>query len=146
MTACSVPSSPPVPRPVLLVVAALIADGEGRFLLAQRRPGGPLGLTWEFPGGKLHPGESPEAALVREMDEELGVDVEILAPWRFVSHPYEAFHLLMTVFHGRIVGERRPMAREVADWGWFRVEEMADLPMPPADLPLVAWLRQDFPE
>ncbi|MBF0154377.1 MAG: (deoxy)nucleoside triphosphate pyrophosphohydrolase [Magnetococcales bacterium] len=123
-------------KPLLLVCAALLRDAGGRVLLTRRRPGTHMGSCWEFPGGKWQPGESPEAALVREIHEEVGLTVVAPEPWTFVSHPYDDFHLLMPVFLcRRWSGEPQPL--DVADWGWFRVEEMLNLPFPPADWPLV---------
>ncbi|HIJ84104.1 MAG TPA: (deoxy)nucleoside triphosphate pyrophosphohydrolase, partial [Magnetococcales bacterium] len=86
-------------RPVITVAAAWIQDDAGRTLLSQRRPGDSFPLHWEFPGGKLQPGETPEVALVRELQEELGITVLDPQPWCFVSHDYKSFHLLMLVYH-----------------------------------------------
>ncbi|MEO5370063.1 MAG: (deoxy)nucleoside triphosphate pyrophosphohydrolase [Magnetococcus sp. DMHC-1] len=128
--------------PLLLVSAALLRDADGRILLTRRRPGTHMGSCWEFPGGKLMPGESPEAALIREMHEEVGLHVTDLKPWAFVSHPYEKFHLLMPVFFcRRWSGVPQPL--EVADLGWFSVAEMASLAFPPADWPLVEKLQKE---
>ncbi|MBF0455241.1 MAG: (deoxy)nucleoside triphosphate pyrophosphohydrolase [Magnetococcales bacterium] len=122
--------------PLLLVAAGLIQDERGRVLLSRRKPGGPLGLLWEFPGGKVEGGESPEQALVREMMEEVGLAVSQLAPWAFVSHAYEDFHLLMVVFRcGHFEGVAKPL--DVHDVGWFDLPELSSLSFPPADLPLL---------
>lgn len=133
---------PEGPAPVLLVVAAAMVDPDGRVLLAQRPEGKNLAGLWEFPGGKLEEGETPEAALVRELREELGVETEAscLAPIAFASHTYETFHLLMPLFALRKwAGTPRPL--EAAALAWARPNEMRDYPMPPADLPLIAQLR-----
>ncbi len=128
----------------LLVVAAALVDDEGRILIAQRPEGKQLAGLWEFPGGKVEPGETPEVALIRELQEELGITVKqaCLAPFVFASHTYETFHLLMPLFLiRRWDGELEP--REHAALKWVRPNDMRDYPMPPADAPLVAYL-QDF--
>lgn len=123
-------------QPIVIVAAAWIENDAGLTLLSQRRPDDSFPLHWEFPGGKLQPGETPEMALVRELQEELGITVLDPKPWCFVSHSYQTFHLLMLVYHcTRFQGE--PMAREVNDWGWFDQEAMGQLSFPPADLPLL---------
>jgi 8-oxo-dGTP diphosphatase len=124
---------------LLLVVAAALVDAQDRVLVAQRPPGKQLAGLWEFPGGKLDPGERPEEALTRELAEELGVIVETrdLAPLTFASHAYEAFHLLMPLYlcrHWR--GE--PQAREGQALAWARPSELDAAVMPPADAPLIA--------
>ncbi len=128
--------------PTLLVVAVALVDRDGRVLLAERPQGKQMAGMWEFPGGKVAPGETPEAALIRELDEELGVDVEAscLAPFTFASHTYESFHLLMPLYVCR-VWQGRPEGREGQRLAWARPNEMARYPMPPADKPLVAMLR-----
>ena len=124
------------PPPLLLVSAGLLRDDRGRVLLSQRRPGGHHGLCWEFPGGKVEAGETPEAALIREFREEVGVTVGALTPWTFVSHDYEQVHLLMVLFHcRRHSGTPRPL--EVEAVGWFTLEQMRCLEFPPADRPLL---------
>ncbi len=132
--------SAPAP-PLLLVAAGLLRDDRGRVLLSRRRPGGHQGLRWEFPGGKVEAGETPEAALIREFKEEVGVTIEALSPWTFVSHDYKSVHLLMMLYHcHRHSGQPRPL--DVEDVGWFTLEEMAELEFPPADRPLLELLEQ----
>ncbi len=129
---------------VVVVVAVALIDADGRVLLARRPPGKPHAGLWEFPGGKLAPGETPEAALARELKEELGIDVtaSCLAPFTFASHGYDGFHLLMPLYVCRVWdGIARP--REGQELAWVRPERLSDYPMPPADEPLVAMLR-DF--
>jgi 8-oxo-dGTP diphosphatase len=128
--------------PVVLVAAVALIDPDGRVLLAQRPEGKPMAGLWEFPGGKVHPGETPEAALIRELDEELGIDVEAscLAPFTFASHAYPEFHLLMPLYVCR-KWSGIAMAREGQQLKWVRPARLADYPMPPADKPLVAMLR-----
>jgi 8-oxo-dGTP diphosphatase len=129
--------------PMLLVVACAIVDGDGRVLLAQRPPGKALAGMWEFPGGKLNPGETPEAALIRELKEELDIDVTAacLAPLSFASHAYESFHLLMPLFVcRRWRGTMRAVEGQAL--AWVRPNRMAEYPMPPADRPLVAMLQE----
>jgi 8-oxo-dGTP diphosphatase len=130
-------------RPMLLVAAAALVDGDGRVLMASRPPGKSMAGLWEFPGGKVHDGETPEAALVRELEEELGLDVRqsCLAPVAFASHDYDTFHLLMPLYVVR-VWKGSPIAREGQSLRWVRAARLADLAMPPADIPLVAVLQQ----
>jgi len=127
---------------VVLVVAVALVDADGRVLLARRPEGKPMAGLWEFPGGKVDPGERPEAALVRELFEELAIDTteSCLAPFTFASHAYEDFHLVMPLFVCR-VWKGAVTAREGQELKWVRPNRMADLPMPPADTPLVAMLR-----
>ncbi len=129
-------------RPILLVAAAALIDVDGRVLLAQRPAGKSMAGQWEFPGGKLQPGETPEAALVRELREELGIAVgeSCLAPLAFASHDYDSFHLLMPLYACR---QWRGMVEpcEGQRLAWVAPARLADYPMPPADLPLVALLR-----
>ena len=130
--------------PLLLVVAAALVDVDGRVLIAQRPAGKVLAGLWEFPGGKLQAGETPEAALIRELQEELSIDTResCLAPFAFASHAYEDFQLLMPLYLCRIwKGDPRP--REGQALKWVRPSRLSDYPMPPADEPLVALLR-DF--
>lgn len=126
----------------ICVVAAALIDVDGRVLLTSRPPGKPLAGLWEFPGGKVESDDSPEAALIRELEEELGIktDTSCLAPLTFASHRYEAFHLLMPLFACRTwIGN--PVPREGQDMAWVRPRDMGDYPMPPADAPLVRILR-----
>jgi 8-oxo-dGTP diphosphatase len=137
----------PVPAPrtglrLLSVVAVALLDADGRILLAQRPEGKHLGGLWEFPGGKIEEGETPEGALIRELAEELGIDIRAscLAPLSFVSHSYESFHLLMPLYvcrqwRGEIT------AREGQKLAWVRAERLREYPMPPADEPLIPVLQ-----
>lgn len=128
--------------PTVLVVAVALIDPDGRILIAQRPEGKQLAGLWEFPGGKVEAGERPEQALIRELHEELGIDVKeaCLAPFVFTSHAYEKFHLLMPLYlcrrwSGTVV------AKEHTALAWVKPDKLRDYPMPPADEPLVAWLR-----
>jgi 8-oxo-dGTP diphosphatase len=129
-------------KPRVLVVAAALIDADGRVLLARRPAGKMMAGLWEFPGGKVGEGETPEAALVRELAEELAVDASesCLAPIAFASHPYDDFHLLMPLYVCR-VWKGTPTPREGQLLKWVRPTAMATMPMPPADAPLVAQLR-----
>ncbi len=126
----------------LLVSAVALIDPDGRVLLAQRPAGKSLAGLWEFPGGKVEPGETPEAALIRELHEELGIDTwaSCLAPLTFASHSYPDFHLLMPLFACRR-WQGTPMGREGQHLAWVRADRLRDYPMPPADLPLIPILR-----
>jgi 8-oxo-dGTP diphosphatase len=129
-------------RPLVLVAAVALIDTDGRVLIAQRPAGKTMAGLWEFPGGKVDAGETPEEALVRELHEELGIETResCLAPVAFASHGYEAFHLLMPLYVCRQWrGIARP--REGQALKWVQVQSLRDYPMPPADLPLVAQLR-----
>jgi 8-oxo-dGTP diphosphatase len=128
--------------PLLLVAAVALVDADGRVLLGQRPAGKPLAGLWEFPGGKVHAGETPEAAVVRELREELAVDISesCLAAFAFASHAYDDFHLLMPLYLCRVwKGIPHAVAHQALKWVWPK--EMRALPMPPADAPLVALLR-----
>ncbi|MCF8510178.1 MAG: (deoxy)nucleoside triphosphate pyrophosphohydrolase [Rhodobacteraceae bacterium] len=127
---------------IVLVSAVALIDADGRVLLAQRPEGKSLAGLWEFPGGKVEPGESPEAALIRELREELGIETKAscLAPLTFASHAYEQFHLLMPLFACRR-WEGVATGREGQTLAWVRPERLRDYPMPPADLPLIPILR-----
>jgi 8-oxo-dGTP diphosphatase len=127
-----------VTAPLLLVVAVALVDADNRVLIAQRPQGKMLAGLWEFPGGKVHDGEHPEDALIRELTEELGIAVEVpcLAPLTFASHSYDAFHLLMPLYicrkwNGFIE------AREAQALKWVRARDLRNYPMPPADAPLI---------
>ena len=130
------------PLPLLLVTAAALVDVDGRVLICQRPPGKPLAGLWEFPGGKVEAGESPEACLIRELQEELGITVTeaCLAPFVFASHAYESFHLLMPLYLVRR-WSGTVTAHEHSALAWVKPAKLSDYPMPPADAPLVAWLR-----
>ena len=129
-------------KPLVLVAACALIDPDGRVLLAQRPEGKSMAGLWEFPGGKVEPGETPEACLIRELREELGVDswASCLAPLTFASHAYEDFHLLMPLFACR-KWTGFATGREGQRLAWARVSELRDYPMPPADLPLIPILR-----
>lgn len=128
--------------PIVLVAAVALVDADGRVLLAQRPEGKSMAGLWEFPGGKVDQGETPENALIRELKEELGIDVTVscLAPVAFASHTYEDFHLLMPLFACR-VWQGEPEGLEGQALQWIRPVRMGDVDMPPADAPLVATLR-----
>jgi 8-oxo-dGTP diphosphatase len=131
-------------KPLLLVAACALVDVDGRVLLARRPEGKKMAGLWEFPGGKMNPGETPEAALIRELKEELGIDVTAacLAPFAFASHDYDAFHLLMPLFLCRR-WKGTPAPREKQTLAWVRVAKLHEYEMPPADKPLIPLLR-DF--
>ncbi|HPD93892.1 MAG: (deoxy)nucleoside triphosphate pyrophosphohydrolase [Rhodobacter sp.] len=127
---------------LVLVSAVALIDADGRVLLAQRPPGKSLAGLWEFPGGKVEPGESPEIALIRELHEELGIETwqSCLAPLTFASHGYPDFHLLMPLFACRR-WEGIVTPREGQQLQWVHARQLTQYPMPPADLPLIPILR-----
>lgn len=127
---------------MVLVSAVALIDADNRVLLAQRPAGKSMAGLWEFPGGKIEPGETPEAALVRELQEELGIETwdSCLAPLTFASHSYDDFHLLMPLFACR-KWNGIPTAKEGQTLAWARKSQLRDYPMPPADIPIVAILR-----
>ena len=126
----------------LLVSAVALIDPDGRILLAQRPEGKSMAGLWEFPGGKVEPGETPETALVRELHEELGIETwnSCLAPLTFASHSYDDFHLLMPLFACR-KWDGTPRPKEGQTLNWVRPLDLKDYPMPPADIPLIPILR-----
>ncbi len=127
---------------VVLVAAVALIDRDGRVLLAQRPEGRSMAGLWEFPGGKVETGETPERALIRELEEELGIGTwtSCLAPLTFASHGYDDFHLLMPLFACR-KWSGQPVGREGQALAWVRPRDMGGYPMPEADLPLVPVLR-----
>ena len=133
---------------MLLVSAVALIDHDGRVLMAQRPEGKPMAGLWEFPGGKIEPGETPETALIRELDEELGINTaaSCLAPLSFASHSYgprdnrPAFHLLMMLYVCRR-WQGRPQPIECGALKWVRPQQLRDYPMPEADIPLIAALQ-----
>ncbi|HEX6010887.1 MAG TPA: (deoxy)nucleoside triphosphate pyrophosphohydrolase [Geminicoccaceae bacterium] len=133
----------PSGKTILLVATCALVDADGRVLVAQRPDGKPMAGLWEFPGGKLLPGENPESCLIRELREELAVDTEAscLAPLTFASHAYDRFHLLMPLYVCR-VWRGEPLPREGQALRWARPRELRKLPMPPADLPLIPALEE----
>ena len=127
---------------VVLVSAVALIDADGRVLITQRPAGKSMAGLWEFPGGKVEPDETPEAALIRELQEELGIDTQAscLAPLTFASHAYPDFHLLMPLFACRR-WQGTPVSREGQALKWVWARDLRNYPMPPADLPLVPILR-----
>lgn len=138
-----VPAAEPGTKPLLLVVACALIDIDGRVLLARRPEGKKMAGLWEFPGGKMQAGETPEAALVRELKEELGIDVSAacLAPFAFASHEYERFHLLMPLYLCRR-WKGLPQPKEKQTLAWVRPQKLSEYEMPPADKPLIPLLRE----
>ena len=128
--------------PTVLVSAVVLVDADGRVLLAQRPEGKSMAGLWEFPGRKVEAGETPEAALIRELGEELAIDTaeSCLAPLSFVSHAYDDFHLLMLVYVCR-KWKGTPQPVEGAELTWARAARLRDYDMPPADLPLIAVIQ-----
>jgi 8-oxo-dGTP diphosphatase len=127
---------------MLLVAACALIDADGRILLAQRPEGKTLAGLWEFPGGKVEPGETPEECLIRELEEELGITTRVacLAPLTFASHSYDDFHLLMPLYVCRRF-EGIPEGREGQALKWVRPQALREYPMPPADAPLIPFLQ-----
>lgn len=127
---------------MVLVAAAALVDRDNRVLIAQRPEGKPMAGLWEFPGGKVHAGETPEQALVRELEEELSIEVceTCLAPFTFASHAYDEFHLLMPLYLCRN-WDGDIAAREGQALKWVRAARLSDYAMPEADVPLIPWLR-----
>jgi 8-oxo-dGTP diphosphatase len=126
---------------LILVVACALVDADKRVLIAQRPPGKAMAGLWEFPGGKIEPGERPEATLIRELAEEIGITVRepCLAPLTFASHAYDDFHLLMPLYICRR-WEGNVIAREGQTLAWARANKLRDYPMPAADIPLIPHL------
>ncbi len=126
----------------VLVAAVALIDVDGRILLAQRPEGKSMAGMWEFPGGKIEAGETPEVALVRELKEELGIDTweSCLAPLTFASHSYDDFHLLMPLFACR-KWNGIPSAQEGQTLACVRAKDLRNYEMPPADIPLIPVLR-----
>ena len=124
---------------ITLVVACALVDADRRVLIAQRPQGKQLAGLWEFPGGKIEPGETPEAALIRELREELDIETQqaCLAPLSFVSHTYDDWHLMMPLYVCR-KWQGTPLAREHSQLKWVRPQMLREYPMPPADEPLIA--------
>ena len=127
---------------MLTVAVGILTDDGGRVLITRREKSAHQGGLWEFPGGKIEPGETPERALIRELEEELGIDTweSCLAPLTFASHSYDDFHLLMPLFACR-KWQGTPQSREGQTLKWVRPNALRDYPMPPADIPLIPILR-----
>lgn len=129
-------------KPLVLVAAAALIDADNRVLIAKRPHGKPMSGLWEFPGGKVKDGETPEEALIRELREELGIELcdECMAPYVFASHTYDDFHLLMPLFISR-QWDGKLTPKEGQELKWVRAMRLGDYEMPEADLPLIPWLR-----
>lgn len=129
-------------KPIITVVACALIDPDDRILLAQRPAGKSMAGLWEFPGGKIEPGETPEEALIRELHEELGIETKTacLAPLTFASHAYDKFHLLMPLYICRRWWGTA-QSREDQALKWVRAKNLRDYPMPEADLPLIPALQ-----
>lgn len=132
-------------RPRLLVVAGLLVDGDGRVLISQRRADQQLPLAWELPGGKVEAGEAPAAALVRELEEELGCTCEVGRIWDVLFHPYPDFDLVMLVYRATPRAAQTPRAATVAAIAWCLPDELSAYDILPADRPLVDRLRLEGP-
>ena len=128
-----------------LVVAGLVTDSQGRILLTQRRQDQAHPLEWEFPGGKIELGESPEQALARELIEEIGARVQIGAIWDVLYHDYGAFEVIMLLYHCQLEAGEVATRREVQDLAWCWPEEFASYPILPADRPLIVRLLREGP-
>jgi 8-oxo-dGTP diphosphatase len=137
-----VPPSPPAADRARLLVAAALVEQDGRILMSRRRPDQSLPGCWEFPGGKIESGESPERALAREIEEELGCTVQVGSIFQVVFHAYDRFDLYMLVYRCLISGGT-PSARTVAEVGWFERAAIPGLPLPPADYPLARRLAEE---
>jgi len=133
-------------KPIILVAACALIDTDGRVLLARRPEGKPMAGLWEFPGGKVESGETPEETLIRELREELGIETKVpcLAPLTFASHAYDTFHLLMPLY---ICRRYQGIARglEGQELKWVRAKDLRNYPMPPADEPLIPFLVDLLP-
>ena len=130
------------PKPRKLVVAGLIVEGDS-VLITQRPPGGSLSLKWEFPGGKIEPLESPEQALIRELEEEIAVRVEVGHIWDVLHHPYPDFELLMLVYFCQLEDGQTPSCREVESLSWVTAESIGDFDILEADRPLVQRIQRE---
>lgn len=130
------------PKKIVLVAACALIDQDGRILLAQRPEGKNLAGLWEFPGGKVEAGETPEECLIRELNEELGITTKVacLAPLTFASHTYDTFHLLMPLYVCRRY-EGIPQGEEGQNIKWVKPKDLREYPMPPADEPLIPYLQ-----
>lgn len=126
---------------IIYVVACALVDADNRVLIAQRPQGKSMAGLWEFPGGKIEAGETPEIALIRELEEELGIETKesCLAPLTFASHSYETFHLLMPLYICRRFWGT-PQPKEGQALKWVRAKQLRDYDMPPADEPLISHL------
>ena len=127
-----------------MIVAAVIANERGEVLVTKRRPDQPMPDVWEFPGGKVEPGEAPIAALVREIDEELGATLVVERIWDVVFHAYPDFDVYMLVYWGRFAPGATPFAREVAALAWVLPARLREIDLLPADEPLVARIISDI--
>lgn len=130
------------PKPRVLVSVAALIDGDGRVLLAKRPEGKAMAGLWEFPGGKIEPGETPEDALIRELKEELAIDTvsSCLAPLAFASHDYDDMHLILLLYACRR-WQGTAIHQEGGEVTWVRAARLRDYPMPPADIPLISMLQ-----